>query len=160
MNFAIFDEVSPIIPNAYNVAMLQPDKSKLGATMRTEIESHTRIIHGHLSPDQVPKDANIIDLRWVYNRKFDRNGNKTIHKSRLVAKGFSQIQGIDYDETYSPVVKWTTIRFILNYVAMFNLPVHTLDVNTAYLNGNIDKDIYTVNILDLLIIRILNRFVN
>ena len=43
---------------------------------------------------------------------------------------------------------------------MFNLPVHTLDVNTAYLNGNIDKDIYTVNILDLLIIRILNRFVN
>ena len=63
MNFAIFDEVSPIIPNAYNVAMLQPDKSKLGATMRTEIESHTRIIHGHLSPDQVPKDANIIGLR-------------------------------------------------------------------------------------------------
>ena len=77
MNFAIFDEVSPIIPNAYNVAMLQPDKSKLGATMRTEIESHTRIIHGHLSPDQVPKDANIIGLRWIYNKNFDRNGNKT-----------------------------------------------------------------------------------
>ena len=106
MNFAIFDEVSPIIPKSYNDAMLQPDKSKWNASMRTQIVSHKKNNTWSLIPrSKVPKDANIIDLRWVYNRKFDRNGNKTIYKSRLVAKGFSQIQGIDYDETYSPVVK-------------------------------------------------------
>ena len=63
-------------------------------------------------------------------------------KARLCAKGFLQVQGVDYGETYAPVVKFTSIRVILALVAYFDLELHQMDVVTAFLNGDIDADVY------------------
>ena len=64
------------------------------------------------------------------------------YKARLVAQGFSQRLGIDYDETYSPVMDTITFRFLISWVVQENLDVRLMDVVTAYLYGSLDSDIY------------------
>ena len=71
-----------------------------------------------------------------------RCGNVTVYKARLVAKGFRQIQGIDYDETFSPVAKLKSIRVLLAIAAYFDYEIWQMDVKTAFLNGNIEEELY------------------
>ena len=63
-------------------------------------------------------------------------------KARIVAKGCRQVHGVDYGETYAPVVKFTSVRAMLATVAVHNLELHQMDVVTAFLHGEIDKEIY------------------
>ena len=70
------------------------------------------------------------------------NGNVHIHKARLVAKGFKQIHGIDYDETFSPVAMLKSIRILLAIAAYFDYEIWQMDVKTAFLNGNLNEDVY------------------
>lgn len=74
--------------------------------------------------------------------KLDAFGNVQRYKARLVARGFSQVPGIDYTETYSPVVKLPTIRLLLALFAIHNLELHQLDVKTAFLHGTLQEQIY------------------
>jgi Reverse transcriptase (RNA-dependent DNA polymerase) len=66
----------------------------------------------------------------------------TRYKARLVTKGFSQIHGIDYDETFTPVARLNSLQLLLNLAAIFNWEVHQLDIKTAYLHGDLDEEIY------------------
>src|SRR3954451_13184390 len=76
--------------------------------------------------------------------KTDADGNITIYKARLVAKGFRQIQGVDYDETFSPVANLKSVRILLAIAAFFDYEIWQMDVKTAFLNGDIEKELYIV----------------
>nr|CAD40526.2 OSJNBa0023J03.14 [Oryza sativa Japonica Group]CAE02400.1 OSJNBa0024J22.4 [Oryza sativa Japonica Group]CAH66059.1 OSIGBa0125J07.8 [Oryza sativa]CAH66155.1 OSIGBa0113B06.1 [Oryza sativa] len=90
-----------------------------------------------------PDDVKAIECKWVFKKKIDVDGNVHIYKARLVAKGFRQIQGVDYDETFSPVAILKSIRIVLAIAAYFDYEIWQMDVKTAFLNGNLDEDVYT-----------------
>ncbi|KAM2951735.1 hypothetical protein COP2_001189 [Malus domestica] len=93
----------------------------------------------------VPKPAGItktVDCKWVFNTKRDSQGNIDKHKTRLVAKGFAEREGIDYNETFSPVSTKDSKQMILALTAHLDLELHQMDVKTAFLNGDLEEDIY------------------
>ncbi|XP_019158346.1 PREDICTED: uncharacterized protein LOC109155074 [Ipomoea nil] len=85
---------------------------------------------------------NVIGSKWVYRVKRKSDGSIDRYKAHLVAKGFNQIPSIDYIETYSPVVKLTTIRLLLSFAVSNSWVMRQLDVHNAFLNGHISEDIY------------------
>jgi hypothetical protein len=87
----------------------------------------------HLVPPD--SDRNLIDCKWVYNIKHK-------HKARLVVKGFKQRYGIDYDDMFSPVVKFATILLVLSIVVSQGWSLHQLDVQNMFLHNVLKKDVY------------------
>ena len=90
--------------------------------------------------DMIPNGFKAVNSKWVFNIKMD-NGQQR-YKARLVAKGCSQRPGFDFDETFAPVVKLTTIRIFLAIANFKAYIVHQMDVKCAYLNGSLREDIY------------------
>lgn len=82
-----------------------------------------------------------INCKWVFKSETDNNGNIVRFKARLVAKGCSQRKGIDYDETYSHVVRYTSIRYLFALVAQYDLKIWQLDAVTAFLQGDLEDTI-------------------
>ena len=91
---------------------------------------------------ELPHGRNAIGSKWVFKHKRDADGKIHKCKARLVAKGYSQISGVDYDEVFSPVVKYNSIRTLLALVNQHNLELHQMDVKTAYLNGNLEEELF------------------
>ena len=89
-----------------------------------------------------PQNRKVIDTRWVFRNKLDEEGTVTRNKARLVAKGFSQAEGIDYDETFAPVARLEAIRMFLAFAAHSNFKVYQMDVKSAFLNGELDEEVY------------------
>lgn len=77
----------------------------------------------------------VVGCRWVYKIKHHPDGSIARHEALLVAKGFHQAYGVDYTETFSPVVKQATIRVVLTLAIQFDRPLHQLDVTNAFLHG-------------------------
>jgi len=89
-----------------------------------------------------PPGTKILPLKWIYRVKRNRMGEVVRWKCRLVAQGFFQVFGEDYDQTYSPVAKFTSIRTVLAISAQLGLHVRQMDVDTAFLNAPIKEDIW------------------
>jgi hypothetical protein len=91
---------------------------------------------------ELPNGVKPIDCKWVFKTKKDSLGNIERYKARLVAKEFTQKEGIDYTETVSPVSKKDSLCIILPLVAHFDLELHQMDVKTAFLNGDLEEVVY------------------
>ena len=89
-----------------------------------------------------PQNRKVIDTRWVFRNKLDEEGTVTRNKARLLAKGFSQAEGIDYDETFAPVARLEAIRMFLAFAAHSNFKVYQMDVKSTFLNGELDEEVY------------------
>ncbi|UYV72131.1 hypothetical protein LAZ67_9001917 [Cordylochernes scorpioides] len=89
-----------------------------------------------------PKGQNVIGSKWAFRRKYSSDGSLERYKARLVAKGYSQKYGIDYEETFTPVVRHSTIRTVLALAVEYDLLVHQMDVQSAFLNGDVKEEIY------------------
>jgi Reverse transcriptase (RNA-dependent DNA polymerase) len=89
-----------------------------------------------------PSDVNVVGSRWTFRVKRDNLGELEKFKSRVVAQVFSQVPGIDFQETYSPTIRLTSIRFILALACKYDLKLRPVDVKGAYLNGKLDEPVY------------------
>ncbi|KAK9008904.1 hypothetical protein V6N11_080381 [Hibiscus sabdariffa] len=127
-------------PKTYQEAVVSPDSEKWLEAMRSEMDS--------MSENQVwtlvepPEGIKPIGCKWVFKKKTDMDGNVETYKGRLVAKGFRQIHGVDYDETFSPVAMFKSIRILLAVAAFHDYKIWQMDVKTAFLNGKLEEDVY------------------
>ncbi|XP_073224835.1 uncharacterized protein [Cicer arietinum] len=101
-------------------------------------------LHLNQTWELVPQssNANVIRSKWVYHIKFKEDGSVDCFKARLVAQGFTQNTGINFDETFNPVVKHTTIRFVIAFSLSLKCSTRQLDVKNAFLHGKIKETIY------------------
>src|SRR6202795_4458252 len=86
-----------------------------------------------------PENTNVVDSKWVFRIKKNSAGEIEKHKARLVARGFTQIHGVDYYETFAPVAKLASVRTILAIAARNNWEIDVFDFHGAYLNGELNE---------------------
>ena len=85
-----------------------------------------------------PADKSIVSSKWIFKLKNVVASSIEKYKAKFVVKGFSQNEGIDYDETFAPVAKYTSIRTIISLDSILSWKMYQMDIKTAFLNGNID----------------------
>ncbi|UYV68712.1 hypothetical protein LAZ67_6000522 [Cordylochernes scorpioides] len=116
------------------------EREKWLQAMNEELNSLEKNNVWELTP--LPKDKKIIGCKWTYKQKLNSKGEIERYKARLVAKGFNQKFGRDYEETFAPIVKHSTIRAFLAASVYKGMKVNHLDVKTAFLHGDLDKELY------------------
>lgn len=90
----------------------------------------------------MPPGKSTIGCTWKFKLKYKANGTLNKPKSRLVAQGFTQVEGLDYHDSFSPVAKWVTIRVFLHIATVNYLAIHQVDINNAFLHGYLKEEIY------------------
>ncbi|KAL8103274.1 hypothetical protein AgCh_027724 [Apium graveolens] len=110
------------------------------SVMQEELNQFERNKVWELVP--APKNRSIIGTKWVFRNKMDENGIVTRNKARLVTKGYSHEERIDFDETFAPVTRLEAIRIFLAFAAHSNFKVYQMDVKSAFLNGELEEEVY------------------
>jgi hypothetical protein len=127
-------------PRTYKEAIHSPYRVQWERAMQEELDSIKANKTFTLVP--LPAGRQAIGSKWVYKVKRHVDGSIDRFKARLVAKGYAQLYGIDFTETFAPVVRFSSLRAILAIAAAADYEVHQMDVKTAFLNGDLDEDIY------------------
>ncbi|KAM9916721.1 hypothetical protein OXX59_009799, partial [Metschnikowia pulcherrima] len=130
-------DITRPVPNSYTEAKRSPEWDKWKKACEAEIAAHIR--NGTFKPVRKTADIKPIGCRWVFAIKDDER-----YKARLVARGYTQVEGIDYAETFSPVIKQDSIRLIFAIAAKLKMSIHHIDVSTAFLYGTLEEDIYMI----------------
>ncbi|PHU14405.1 Calcineurin B-like protein 4 [Capsicum chinense] len=127
-------------PQTFKEAMSSSDSSFWKEAVNSEIDL---ILNNHtwelvdLLPGNKP-----LGSKWIFKRKMKADGTIDKYKARLVVKGFKQKEGLDYFDTYSPVTRITSIRMLIALAAVYDLQIHQMDIKTAFLNGDLEEEIY------------------
>ena len=127
-------------PMTVKEALTGPDEAQWVDAMEKEMKS----LHANNVWDlvELPKDRKAIGSKWVFKLKTGADGLVERHKARLVAQGFSQKFGADYDETFCPVVRFESVRTVIALAVQNGLKLHQMDVTTAFLNGELEEEVY------------------
>lgn len=151
--YSLRAEIHPpdrLIENAYSAIVVEP-KSYEEAISSSESthwknamdDEYNSLLQNHTwDLVQEPTNQKVIDNRWVFKVKQNTDGTIERYKARLVVRGFTQEFGVDYHETFSPVVKFTSIRAILSSAAMKKLQLKQFDIKTAFLYGDLKENVF------------------
>ncbi|KAF8055085.1 Retrovirus-related Pol polyprotein from transposon TNT 1-94 [Scenedesmus sp. PABB004] len=133
---------SPVLPDpaTRTEALGRLDASKWDDAMNEEIAAH--VANNTWELDVPPAGVKIIPTKWVLTTKTDLAGNIERYKGRIVAKGFHQIEGIDYDEVFAPVGKYATLRAVLALAAAHDYEIIQIDIKNAFLQGNLEEEVW------------------
>ena len=127
-------------PQTFKEAMSTPEATYWKEAINSEIES---ILQNHTwELVDLPHGSKTLGYKWIFTKKFKTDGSIDKYKARLVVKGFRQKEGLDYFDTYSPVTRITSIRMLMAIASIHGLEIHQMDVKTAFLNGELDEEIY------------------
>lgn len=126
-------------PETMTEAMASENAVNWREAMQTEMRSLAE--NGTWDLVDLPPGRKAIPNKWVYKLKLNGNGQIDRFKARLVVKGCSQRKGIDYAETFSPVVRYSTIRFLVAIAAKLNLDIDQMDAVTAFLQGDLKEEV-------------------
>ncbi|GJR41378.1 retrovirus-related pol polyprotein from transposon TNT 1-94 [Tanacetum coccineum] len=127
-------------PQTYKAAMESSEAPYWKEAIQSEIDS---IVHNNTwKLVDLPSGHKPIGHKWIFKKKLRPDGTIEKYKARLVAKGYRQKEGQDFFDTYSPVTRITSIRTLIAIAAIHNLIIHQMDVKTAFLNGELDEEIY------------------
>ncbi len=134
----------------YTVLELKKEPETVADTLKSSDKAHWKVamqkemdsIHSNDVWDLVklPKDRKLVGNKWVFKQKIRADGTVERYKARLVAQGFSH--GLDYDETFSPVIRFESVRSLVAISIQKGLKLHQLDVTEAFLNGDLEEEIY------------------
>ena len=134
------DERTSSIPNTYEQAMRSSESEKWQNAIDEEMNSLMN--NKTWTYEQLPKGKRAIGCKWVFDHKRDENGKIIRYKARLVAKGFLQQAGIDFNDTFAPVLRNKSLKVMLALVTIFDLELVQMDVVTAFLNADIKEQLF------------------
>lgn len=89
-----------------------------------------------------PTNTNVIGTKWIFRNKTDEKGNVVRNKARLVAQGYTQVEGIDFNETFAPVARLESVRLLLAIACHLKFKLYQMDVKSAFLNGLLKEEVY------------------
>ena len=148
-NFISYDKLSPTfraftskiteiqVPRDIQEAFKYP---KWKAAVDEEVRALAK--NGTWEITDLPRGKKPVGCKWIFTVKYKADGNVDRYKARLVAKGFTQSYGIDYQENFAPVAKLNTVRVLLSLAANLDWSLHQLDVKNAFLNGDLEEEVY------------------
>ena len=137
-NVAMLDDFKD--PTTFKEALKSKDSKEWLKAMNQEYDSLIKNNTWELV--DLPEGRKPVNCKWIFKTKCRADGTIEKRKARLVAKGYSQEYGIDYIDTYAPVVRQSSIRLVYALAVEHNLKLRQLDVSTAFLNGNLEEEIY------------------
>ena len=138
--YIVYDQPPKPDPTTFEQATSSPEKADWWDSMREEVASVTK--KGTYKWSPLPKGCKAIGSKWVYKTKRDENHLVRRRKARVVAKGFTQRKGIDFHSVFAPVARMTSQRIVVSIATEERLNLYSIDVDNAYLNGDIDVKIY------------------
>ena len=89
-----------------------------------------------------PRGVNVIETKWIFKNKSDEHGTMIENKSKLIAQGYTQVEGIDFDETFAPVTRLKSIRILLAIASHLNFKLYQMNVKSAFLNRMLQEEVY------------------
>lgn len=129
-------------PRTYEEAINGPDAREWKLAIAKQLEA--LLSNGTWQVASLPPGRKPVTCKWVFKIKYNSDGTIDKYKARLVARGFTQVEDIDFHETFAPTLRFESLRMLIAFAMMYGLLIHQLDVDDAYLNSVLDEEIYMV----------------